>query len=301
MTKPGKPKDPVKMLENGRFTEEELEQAFYWLAERMTPKKPVEPKLIHLAATVEEAQKLRAEAGELIGLSTGWASVDRMFGGIRGSQLITIFGETGHRKSMFVQNLALNVASAGHPVLFIGLEMSAPENTERFLDMGGDASLPIVYPEASQVDYKDVDGLVKAAVEDRVELVIVDHLHFFALDAENEQAGLTRVCMAMKAVAVKYQTAVILVSHISKRRDTAGPPSLGDLKGSSSIAQLSDKAISVYSQGMDEDMPDDELTLQLKKSRRRAQQTTVKLNILPTGRLTEQSGRSWGDSPGQIM
>lgn len=285
-----KSKDPVRMLENGRFTEEELEAAYFWLSERMMPVKPVEPKLVHLAETVEAAEKLRAEDGKLIGLSSGWPSVDRMLGGLRDGQLVICFGETGHRKSMFVQNLALNVAGEGSPVLFIGLEMANEENTERFLDMGGDGTLPIVYPEASTVNYKEVDGLVGASVADGVKLVIIDHLHYFSLDAENEQAGLTKICMEMKTVARRHGIPLILVSHISKRPGREGPPGLGDLKGSSSIAQLADKAIAVYSVGVESDLPDDELTLLLRKSRRRAKQTLVKLNIMPSGKLTEQSG-----------
>lgn len=284
-----KPKDSIQMVENARLTEEETEKLFYHLAEKMKPKRPIEPKLVHLAETVEEAEKLRSQDGKLVGLSTGWDSVDQMFGGIRGSQLIVVAGETGHRKSMFCQNLALNVASAGHPVLFIGTEMANEENTERFLDMGGDATLPIVYPEATNLDYKDLNSLVKTAVGEGVELVIIDHLHMFALDGENEQSGLTKVCIELKAISRRHGAAVVLVSHISKRLNREGPPSLGDLKGSSSIAQLADKAVMVYSQGVETDLPDDELTLLLRKSRRRAKRTLVKLNILPTGRLTEQS------------
>lgn len=291
-----KPKDPIKMLENARLTDEELETVYFYLAERMKPKKPVEPNIVHLAETVDEAEKLRAEGDKLIGLSSGWGSVDQMLGGIRPGQLIVTFGETGHRKSMFVQNLAHNVARMGHAVLFVGLEMSNEENTERFLDMGADATLPIVYPEANTIDYKDIDALVRASVADGVELVIIDHLHYFSLDAENEQAGLTKICMEMKTVARRNNVPVILVSHISKRMNREGPPSLGDLKGSSSIAQLSDKAIAVYSQGVEADLPDDELTLILKKSRRRTKRSLVKLNILESGRLTEQLVQSGFDT-----
>lgn len=270
-----------------RYDAEEREALLDCLLAMAEPRQEVAPKLVHLAETVEAAKELQAEDGELVGLSSGWHSVDQLLGGIRGSQLIVVFGETGHRKSMFVQNLAYNVATAGHPVLFIGLEMANEENTERFLDMGADGTLPIVYPESSTVDYKDIDGLVKTAAAGGVELVVVDHLHMFSLDGENEQAGLTKICIEMKKISRRYGAAVILVSHISRQRDRKGIPTLNDLKGSSSIGQLADKAIAVYSDGVENDMPDDELTLMLRKSRRLAKQKLAKLTILPNAKLVE--------------
>ena len=153
--------------------------------------------------------------------------------------------------------------------------------------MGADETLPIVYPEATTVGYKDIDGLVGAAVSDGVELVVIDHLHMFALDGENEQAGLTKVCIEMKSIARRHGAAVILVSHISRRADRKGVPSLNDLKGSSSIGQLADKVVAVYSDGVENDVPDTEVTLMLRKSRRMAKQKLAKLTILPNGKLVE--------------
>lgn len=277
---------PEKLMR--RWTKAERELALDYLLDTAEVKSKRKPKLVHLAETVEAAEKLRQQGDEINGLSTGYKCVDEMTRGIRGSQVIVVFGDTGHRKSMFVQNVAFNVASAGTPVLFIGLEMANEENTERFLDMDGDGTLPIVYPESPDLDYKDIDPLVAEAASEGVGLVILDHLHMFAHDGENDASGITKICIEMKKVTRKYGIPMLLVSHINADKQRKGIPNLNDLKGSSSIKQIADKAIAVFSPGLEADLPDDEIVLKLQKSRIKRQQTSARLNIMPNGRLAEK-------------
>lgn len=266
-------------------TPEEREQLLDYMLENMVPKEHFVPELVHFAETVEDALRLRQEDGKLVGLSTGYKNVDAMVRGLRESQIMVVFGETGHRKSMFVQNVAANVAVAGTPVLFIGLEMDNAENTERWLSMGFN-DLPIVYPPSTDVSYKDIDGLVAKAVEMGVGLVVIDHLHMFTLEGDNDASAITKICVEFKRVTRKHGIPMILVSHISAHAE-GEVPTLSSLKGSTSIKQIADKAIAVFSPGVADDLPDDEIRLFLKKSRVRAEHKYASLRILPNARLVE--------------
>lgn len=250
------------------------------------PREVEKPKLIHFAETVEDAKKLIATEGQIIGLRSGWDSVDQMFMGLRAGQLIVVYGPTKHRKSMFVQNLAANIALQDNPVLFVGLELIAEENTERWLTMGYD-NLPIVYPEKRSPTYKDIDALVAAAVADGIKLVVIDHLHMWRANGQNPAAFITEVCQEMKRVALEYRVPLILVSHISGDKDATGPPNVNRLKESTSIAQLADKVVCVYSPGVEYDQPDTTVELSIPLSRRVPNIKHATLNIMRNARLTE--------------
>ncbi len=269
-----------------RYDPEEREALLDYLLATATPKQIVKPKLVHFAETIEEARKYLAEDGKIIGLSTGWHYIDEMFMGMKPGELEVVYGPTKHRKSMFVQNIAANVASAGHPVLFVGLELIGAQNTERWLKMGYD-NLPIVYPEQPAPGYKDIDALVEVAVADGIELVVVDHLHMWRAEGESEQAQITNICIEMKRVAMKHEVPLILVSHISRDKTATGPPSVNLLKGSTSIAQLADKVVCVYSPGVEYEGPDKVVEVSIPLSRRLPNRREATLHILPSAKLVE--------------
>lgn len=57
--------------------------------------------------------------------STGWADIDKkLYGGFERGGLNIFAGQSGSGKSLFLQNLAINWAKAGHNVVYISLELS---------------------------------------------------------------------------------------------------------------------------------------------------------------------------------
>jgi archaellum biogenesis ATPase FlaH len=59
------------------------------------------------------------------GQSTGWAEIDRkLYGGFNKGELNIFAAASGGGKSLFLQNLALNWAQAGHNVVYVSLELS---------------------------------------------------------------------------------------------------------------------------------------------------------------------------------
>ena len=59
------------------------------------------------------------------GISTGWKEIDRkLYGGFNRGELNIFAAASGGGKSLFLQNLALNWAQAGHNVVYVSLELS---------------------------------------------------------------------------------------------------------------------------------------------------------------------------------
>lgn len=292
----------VRAIENGRATKEEEFDAMVLLMDRhgeqddplkIKAKKP----LVTIAETIDEAKEHMAAEGKIVGLTTGYRELDQMIQGLREGEIHVVFGDTGHGKSQLVQNITLNIASRDIPVLFIGTEMINRENTERFIELAGGnvdrvTRLPIIYP-PDVPGYKKVDHLVAEAMENDCRLVVIDLLHNFESEGENEAAALSRMCREFKRVAVHHKVPVLLVSHINEDKLRKGVPELKDLKGSSSIKQIASSALAVWRD--DELEPHQQTVLKVvcRKHRRGIKRRSVELAILPNARLESHTTTSF--------
>ncbi len=269
-----------------RYLPEEKEAMLSELLSEAVPRGDTTPKLVNLKDTIEEAKTLMATGDKLNGLSTGYKAIDRMTRGLAAGEVIVLFGGTSHGKSQLAQNITLNLAKADVPVLFISLEMTNAENTQRFMLMNNsDDPLPIIYPVSSDITYEQVDKIVKEALKQKIGLVVIDHLHMFARNIDNAANEISVICKEFKQVALRNGIPLILISHINRKADKNGPPSLQELKGSSSIEQDADIALAVW-----RDMNNDDQTLVVanRKNRNRGRKLLqADLAILDNLRLAE--------------
>jgi replicative DNA helicase len=185
---------------------------------------------------------------EMHGLSTGFPSIDTLTLGLAPAELIVIAGPTSRGKTLLAMNIAANVARQGGRVLFVTLEMTHEELTSRYMFAAGGRdtndfatiAANTIFQENEKLSWKDIDGLISNAKEKlNVDLVIIDHLHYFARGLKNAAEELGEVTMAFKDNAKKYKIPIILISHIRKLQkdeELSGE----SLRGSSLIAQDSD-------------------------------------------------------------
>lgn len=191
--------------------------------------------------------------GKLQGLSTGFPSIDELTLGMVGGELIIIAGPTSRGKTLLAMNIANNVAKYGGRVLFVTLEMTHEELTSRYMFANGgwdsdDFSIVAantIFQVNDELDWKDIDGLMQNAKEQLdVDLVIIDHLHYFTRELQNVAEDLGRITKEFKKNAKRYDIPVILISHIrklGKDEELSGE----SLRGSSLIAQDSDIVLMV--------------------------------------------------------
>jgi len=102
-----------------------------------------------------------------------------------------------------------------------------------------------VFQENDELDWKDIDGLIQNAKEQLdVDLVVIDHLHYFARDLKNAAEELGQITMRFKKNAIRHKLPIILISHI-KKLGKDEDLSLDALRGSSLIGQDADIVLMV--------------------------------------------------------
>ena len=125
---------------------EEAEKALYRVAEASHYGEGPINFAESLRRTVESAEKAQLRGGRISGVSTGFADLDSLLGGLQPSDLIIIAGRPGMGKTSLATNMAFNAArfyvqdmeagveiSKGAPILFFSLEMAAQQLSARIL------------------------------------------------------------------------------------------------------------------------------------------------------------------------
>lgn len=197
---------------------------------------------------VEESKERYKNWGKMQGLSTGFPSIDQLTLGLVAGELNIVAGPTSRGKTLLAMSISNNVAKAGGRVLFVTLEMTKAELTSRYMYVNGgwdtddfaQVSANTIFQDNDELDWKDIDGLIANAKEQLdVDLVVIDHLHYFARDIKNAAEELGKITMTFKKNAIRHNLPIILISHIRKLQkdeDLSGEA----LRGSSLIGQDSD-------------------------------------------------------------
>jgi len=197
---------------------------------------------------IDEARSSRGLRGSVQGLSTGFYDVDDMTKGFMPGELMIVSGHTSHGKTQLATNIAYRTARAGKPVLFVTMEMTKIEMTQRILAIAGDKipeDFPFHFQSRTDLAYVDVARLVEKAKEQGVKLVVIDHLHYFSRSLDNTTAEISKIVREFKQAAITNEIPVILICHVRKM-DTQKRPALQDLRDSSMIAQDSDMVLMVW-------------------------------------------------------
>lgn len=85
------------------------------------------------------------------------------------------------------------------------------------------------------------------AIQDETDLIIIDHLHYFDSDEQNENKAVKEIVKKIRDLALQLGKAIVLISHVRKkdRRWKQLVPSLEDFHGSSDIGKIATKAITL--------------------------------------------------------
>lgn len=202
---------------------------------------------------IDDAQERFDKRGLVQGLSTGFPSIDKLTLGLVGGELIIIAGQTSRGKTLLSMNIANNVAKTGKTILFITLEMTHAELTSRYMFVNGGAhtedfgnvAINTLFQANDELDWRDIDGLIQNAREELgVDLVVIDHLHYFTRELQNVAEDLGRITKEFKKNAIRYDIPIILISHVRKMNKDE-KLSGESLRGSSLIAQDADIVLMV--------------------------------------------------------
>jgi replicative DNA helicase len=243
---------------------------------------------------IEQAERALNSGGHLSGVTTGIDGINSKIGGLHRSDLTILAGRPGMGKTSLATNMAFAAAqrysrdiedgvepakSAGAPVAFFSLEMSADQLATRILaEQSGISSENLRMGKISQQEFRqlaraagelsslplyidDTPGLTIAALRARarrlkrqkgIGMVVVDYLQLLQGSGrssnDNRVQEISEISRGLKQLAKELDVPVLALSQLSRaveqREDKK--PQLSDLRESGSIEQDADIVLFVF-------------------------------------------------------
>ena len=252
-----------------------------------------------LKDVVSDIEKQQSNTG-LVGVPSGYPSIDRITGGWQPSDLVIIAARPSVGKTAFALNIARNASVDHHiPVAVFSLEMSCAQLAKRLVvsetGLSGDkikGSIKLEDYEWEQLEYR-IRDLARAPlyIDDTpslpimefrtkaknlvlskgVRLIVVDYLQLMQAP-EQGKGGLREqevayISRTLKATAKELGVPILALSQLSRnavqRQGSGGKTILSDLRESGSIEQDADMVIFIHRPdyvGLSENLEDREKT-----------------------------------------
>lgn len=216
-------------------------------------------------------EQLAEDINRGIDVSTGYSTLDWLFRGVRGGALHIVGGYTHHGKSLYLQNIAYNIAEKGHHVTVFSTEMMPKDYYNRFTIMRAHCNplihinptpemkdkytraipatkdLPIdVYMESSLAVIRDMIREKKSM------LYLIDHLQPVepGCEFQAERDRLGYVVRAFEVMSKEYDVCIMISSHFNRpskeEQRQQKRPSAYAYYGSGQIEQNADIGIKLF-------------------------------------------------------
>ena len=214
----------------------------------------------------------------VLGIDTGFPKLNYFLGGLQKGKIYIIGARPSQGKSALAMNISEHVART-HNVLFVSLEMSRKEYTQRLLF--GRAGIDIncvntgriseyeISKVKDQKEYLDslnlfvktktpckvsdieIDIINIQASRGSCDLVVVDYLQLLTPSTKgvkNREVEVAEISRELKSLAVKYNVPIIILSQLSRALESREDkrPMLSDLRESGAIEQDADVVMFVY-------------------------------------------------------
>lgn len=234
-----------------------------------------------IANLVEENTKKRARStSELIGLDTGFPTLNSYTQGFQGGKLMILAARPGMGKSAMALNLAMNVSEKNNVnVALFALEMSNEEVMQRIIAATGMINLRAIqngrmdknsWARFSSIiervsNYKilfddSTDSTIEAIrskcrklkQESGLGMIVIDYLQLIEYDNDSAKLSqvqkITIITRNLKLLARELDVPILVLSQLSReteKRDDKRPV-MSDLRDSGSIEQDADLIIMLY-------------------------------------------------------
>ena len=239
---------------------------------RPQPSEPVQ-------RVIERLDRTTAEGVAPDAVASCFPSLDRVLaGGLRREDLVLLAGDVGSGKSALALAIAVRVARAGTPVLYLSGEMGEERLLERAVALearvavddlragrlGDEAraavgaaafalrDLPLTVRTLSSADFTEIEDAV--AMVPPPSLVVVDALQHVAPPRPTARAAdrVAHAARALKALALQRHVVVLALTDLpslaAARPDPR--PTLDDLPGRGALKQESDLVLALYREEM---------------------------------------------------
>ena len=214
--------------------------------------------------------------GEITGTPTGFSAIDKK-GGLQGSDLIIVAGETSNGKTAFALSLTKNAIEKGKKVAFYSLEMMKEQLTSRLVSQSsGIPSTKILYSsDLTSMELNAIDKAIGELPEDNllfdddstssvesillsirnmkirydIDGAIIDYLQILNVNSSNRNYSREQMmgdtARRLKNLSKELGIWIIALSQLS-RNSSSPVPNLNRLRDSGQIAEAADVVILVY-------------------------------------------------------
>lgn len=222
----------------------------------------------------------KQNAGEAVGVPTGFVDLDRMLGGMQPSDLLILAARPSVGKTALSMNIAMYVASHAKRALFFSLEMSEKQLVQRILAMEtpldqsrlrdasiNDVELDAIHETARRLHEYElcIDDTTRtlAALRSKarrmhaikpLNLLIVDYLQLVHVSSDRNTRQGTRaeevaqISRGLKELAKELAVPVLALAQLNRAVESRGDkvPQLSDLKESGAIEQDADTILFLH-------------------------------------------------------
>jgi DNA repair protein RadA/Sms len=183
------------------------------------------PGLASPVASAEPVEMSRVDIEQATRLPLGNSEFDRVLGGgVVAGSLVLLGGDPGIGKSTLVLQAAATVAASGGTVMYVAGEESASQVRMRAARLGLAGEGLFVYPETA------LENALRRAAELSPRILVVDSIQtVYCAESDAARAGpgsqaqLRECTMLLMRWAKDTGVAVILIGHVTKDGDIAGP------------------------------------------------------------------------------
>jgi len=233
-----------------------------------------------LKKTFEDMELAAGRKGEVTGMPSGFAELDRLTAGFQEGDLVIVAGRPSMGKTALALNMAFNAAKeTGVPALVFSLEMSKEQLVRRMLSSEGrvDASKMRAPSRLDQSDWRRLtntagvlhqvpvyldDNAPMTPLEIRAKsrrlmaekglgLVVVDYLQLMQAGGrrkDNREQEISEISRSLKGLAKELRVPIVALSQLN--RSVEGRPDkrpmMSDLRESGAIEQDADLIMFVY-------------------------------------------------------
>ena len=232
-----------------------------------------------LVRTYDNIEEMHNRVGEITGLETGFAELDRMTAGFQRNDLIIVGARPSVGKTAFALNVAQNVAKkTGENIAIFSLEMGAEQLVMRLLcaegnidaqrlrtgslteddwgkltmAMGSLSNTGIYIDDTPGVRVGDIRSKCRRLKQEHgLGMILIDYLQLIlgsGRSGENRQQEVSEISRSLKQLARELQVPVIALSQLSRgveqRQDKR--PMMSDIRESGSIEQDADIVAFLY-------------------------------------------------------
>lgn len=232
-----------------------------------------------LSPTVDRLDLLHNSPGDITGIPSGFAELDRMTAGLQPGDLVIVAGRPSMGKTTLAMNIAENAAlgKAPAPAAIFSMEMSADQVALRMISSLGqldqsqlrngrfrDEDWPTITGVIAQMSeapiyIDDTPALNPTEVRARARrvkrehglgLIILDYLQLMQVagSSENRATEISEISRGLKALARELEVPVIALSQLNRSVEQRNDkkPVMSDLRESGAIEQDADLILFIY-------------------------------------------------------